>query len=313
MYDVIGDIHGYATPLKALLNKLGYIHHDGYWQHPKRKVIFLGDFIDRGPEQLEVINTAKPMVENGAALAVMGNHEFNAVAFATPHPTIDGTYLRKHSDKNLSQHQAFIDEVGFHTPLHHEILDWFKTLPVYLDLPELRVIHACWHEGALNDVSEHLNEDNQIHPDAWLDVTTKGLSPFDAMETLLKGYEIPLPPDHSFPDKDNHPRTDIRSRWWQTGETTYRNTAMVPPDVLHHIPDDYVDSASLPGYDNEKLLFLGHYWLTGLPEKTTDSIAILDYSIASESGVKNADSKLCAYRFNGESQINNANFIWVDG
>ena len=53
MYDLIGDIHGYATPLKQLLTKMGYKEQaDGpeqpdVWQHPDRKVIFLGDFVDR--------------------------------------------------------------------------------------------------------------------------------------------------------------------------------------------------------------------------------------------------------------------------
>ena len=86
MYDLIGDIHGYATELKALLTKMDYEEIDGVWQHPERKVIFLGDFVDRGPEQIETVNIARNMVENGQALAVMGNHEFNAVAWATPDP-----------------------------------------------------------------------------------------------------------------------------------------------------------------------------------------------------------------------------------
>ena len=49
MYDLIGDIHGCATALKALLTTMGYRERDGVWQHPTRQVIFLGDFIDRGP------------------------------------------------------------------------------------------------------------------------------------------------------------------------------------------------------------------------------------------------------------------------
>ena len=48
MYDLIGDIHGHATELKQLLQKLGYTLEEGGYRHPERKVIFLGDFIDRG-------------------------------------------------------------------------------------------------------------------------------------------------------------------------------------------------------------------------------------------------------------------------
>jgi hypothetical protein len=80
-YDLIGDIHGYADELVQLLQKLGYGLADGCYRHPARKVIFLGDFIDRGPKQGEVLQIVIPMVQQGSALAVMGNHEFNALAF----------------------------------------------------------------------------------------------------------------------------------------------------------------------------------------------------------------------------------------
>jgi len=104
-YDIIGDIHGCSQTLVALLEKLGYRKKDGIYRHPSRTVIFLGDFIDRGPHQREVIETVRPMVDSGAALAVMGNHEFNAIAWATRHPeTAD--YLRPHNDK-LSAARSF--------------------------------------------------------------------------------------------------------------------------------------------------------------------------------------------------------------
>ncbi len=48
MYDLIGDIHGYASELKALLAKMDYQVTDGIWRHPERKMIFLGDSVDRG-------------------------------------------------------------------------------------------------------------------------------------------------------------------------------------------------------------------------------------------------------------------------
>ena len=65
MYDLIGDIHGHATELKALLAKMDYRETDGVWQHPERTVIFLGDFVDRGPEQVETVTIAQNMVEKG--------------------------------------------------------------------------------------------------------------------------------------------------------------------------------------------------------------------------------------------------------
>jgi hypothetical protein len=83
-YDIIGDIHGYATQLHWLLRKLEYSEESGAYRHPDRKVIFLGDFIDRGPEIRETLRVVRAMVDSGSALAVMGNHEFNALAYHTP-------------------------------------------------------------------------------------------------------------------------------------------------------------------------------------------------------------------------------------
>lgn len=157
MYDLIGDIHGHAAPLKALLEKLAYVEIDGVWQHPERQVIFLGDFVDRGPEQLDVIRIVKAMVEAGHAQTVMGNHEFNAVAWATP--TADGRgFLRAHSDKNQHQHKAFLAQIGEGSERHRDVIEWFKTLPLFLDLDGIRVIHACWHSASLQVLADFTDE-----------------------------------------------------------------------------------------------------------------------------------------------------------
>ncbi|MFM7783332.1 MAG: metallophosphoesterase [Gammaproteobacteria bacterium] len=105
-YDIIGDIHGHARSLELLLQELGYAPSEGIWSHPTRRAIFLGDFIDRGPQQRGVMRIVRPMVDAGAALAVMGNHEFNAIAYATPRP--GGGHLREHTAKNYQQHRAFL-------------------------------------------------------------------------------------------------------------------------------------------------------------------------------------------------------------
>ena len=51
MYDIIGDIHGQAGKLEALLTNMGYQLKDGVYQHPQRTLISVGDLIDRGPQQ----------------------------------------------------------------------------------------------------------------------------------------------------------------------------------------------------------------------------------------------------------------------
>ena len=82
MYDIIGDIHGHAAELKSLLTRMDYKETNGVWQHPSRKAIFVGDLIDSGPAIREVLQIVKNMVDHPKALVVMGNHEYNAIAYA---------------------------------------------------------------------------------------------------------------------------------------------------------------------------------------------------------------------------------------
>ena len=84
-FDIIGDIHGCFDELVALLEKLGCTVQaatgdDGapdYRVRPPegRKVLFLGDLVDRGPKITEVLRLVMGMVAAGSALCVPGNHE----------------------------------------------------------------------------------------------------------------------------------------------------------------------------------------------------------------------------------------------
>jgi protein phosphatase len=83
-FDIIGDIHGCGDELEALLCTLGYTlewsARDGE-RAPTvaapagRKVVFVGDLVDRGPRTPDVLRIAMHMVETGTAYAVMGNHD----------------------------------------------------------------------------------------------------------------------------------------------------------------------------------------------------------------------------------------------
>jgi protein phosphatase len=81
-FDIIGDVHGCAGELQALLTKLGY---DIVWSGdgrtvtvtppPGRKAVFAGDLVDRGPNVGDALRLAMSMVAAGTAYAVRGNHE----------------------------------------------------------------------------------------------------------------------------------------------------------------------------------------------------------------------------------------------
>jgi protein phosphatase len=76
-FDVIGDVHGCQDELEALLAKLGYARDEaGVHRHGQgRKVVFLGDLVDRGPNIPGVLRTVMTMEKAETALCVPGNHE----------------------------------------------------------------------------------------------------------------------------------------------------------------------------------------------------------------------------------------------
>ena len=123
-YDIIGDIHGQADKPVNLLEKMGYTLHGNVWQHFSRQVI---------------------------AASWTGRRVFTPAA----NPIKGG-------DKNRHQHKAFLHEVQHLPQKHKAIIDWFLTLPLWLDLPDIRIVHACWHPQFIDFIKPSLNADNSI-------------------------------------------------------------------------------------------------------------------------------------------------------
>jgi Calcineurin-like phosphoesterase len=305
MYDLIGDIHGHAEELVQLLMALGYQKHKGVYGYPDRKVIFLGDFIDRGPQIRQVLEIVRPMIEEGKALAIMGNHELNALAYHTEDPDQQGEFLRRHSEKNVHQHRKTVEQLK-----HDELksyLAWFRTLPMWLDLNGLRVVHACWDERAIGTIAQGL-EGHQGMTDAFLhSACKKGNALFAPVEIVLKGKEASLPTGHSFRDKEGNERTEIRNRWYLPPENhTYRTYALHYDEIrcedkLH----ESVIEEAVPYPITAKPVFVGHYWLSAhRPEVLAENVACLDFSVAN-------GGFLCAYRWRGEQKLTNTHFAWV--
>jgi len=75
-FDIIGDVHGCFDELMELLRKLGYEVEGTRVTPPEgRKLVFLGDLVDRGPKIPEVLELVMGMVEAKTALCVPGNHD----------------------------------------------------------------------------------------------------------------------------------------------------------------------------------------------------------------------------------------------
>ena len=78
-FDIIGDVHGCWSELESLLSELGYLIYNGLAVHPDgRRLLFLGDLVDRGPDSVKVLKFVMGMVASEPpyqALWVRGNHD----------------------------------------------------------------------------------------------------------------------------------------------------------------------------------------------------------------------------------------------
>jgi len=305
MYDLIGDIHGHADELEQLLQKLGYRKTQGIYRHPERRVIFLGDFIDRGPRIRQVLELVRPMVEEGYARAVMGNHELNALAYHNEDPESPGEFLRRHTPKNEHQHSQTLQQL-----ISEELrsaLDWFRTLPLWLELDGLRAVHACWDEQSITQISAATQNQFSLTAELLQSACREDKPLYAPVEIILKGKEGKLPTGATFLDKDGHPRTEIRTRWYlpPVGHT-YRTYALHSDEIDCDLAleQSVIDSAA-PYPATAKPVFLGHYWLSAQhPRILADNVACLDYSVAK-------GGFLCAYRWQGEQKLQNENFVWA--
>lgn len=83
LWDVIGDTHGLYDEFKALLEKAGWTIIDEKLQpHPQgRKLLLLGDLVDRGTQSVELVRFVKRAVDDNLALVLKGNHEAKLVKF----------------------------------------------------------------------------------------------------------------------------------------------------------------------------------------------------------------------------------------
>ena len=296
-YDIIGDIHGHVVTLIQLLGKLGYYEKNGFFQHPNgRKVIFLGDFIDRGPNIRETLQLVKAMTDNGTAEAIMGNHEYNAICFHLK-DKVKGGHLRKHKFKNITQHIETIRQFVEYEKEWANWIVWFQGLPLFIEKSDFRVVHACWDEKSVTQIKS-VSLNNALPESVIYDAQEPGTKIYEAIERTLKGPETVLPNGLYFHDKDGRKRFEVRTKWWLNADgLEYNQYVMHEATELEGRKIMSGDIAENSYYsENAPPVFFGHYWLKGEPVLQKSNAICLDYSVAK-------GGKLIAYRFNGEKEL----------
>ncbi|MGW4168354.1 polynucleotide kinase-phosphatase [Streptomyces chartreusis] len=134
-FDIVGDIHGCASELEALLGRLGYrdgVHPDG------RTAVFVGDLVDRGPDSPGVLRRVMSMVKSGNALCVPGNHE-NKYGRYLKGRNVQHTHglaetieqMETESEEFRAEVREFIDGL-----VSHYVLDGGRLVVCHAGLPE---------------------------------------------------------------------------------------------------------------------------------------------------------------------------------
>ena len=140
--DIVGDVHGEIDALHGLLLHLGYDPEGRH--HAGRRLVFVGDLCDRGPDSPAVLDLVMRRVRAGHAQCVLGNHELNVLLgepkhgngwfFDRNHELANGEFL--HSKAATPERRA-------------AWLEFLQRLPLALAREDLRVVHACWDDAAI--------------------------------------------------------------------------------------------------------------------------------------------------------------------
>ena len=308
-YDLIGDIHGCGRSLERLLKKLGYQHLHGCYRHPSRKVIYLGDIVDRGPRIREALHIVKDMIDHGQAEIVLGNHEYNAMCYCTEgRPDSGQRYLREHTARNHRLIRETLEQFDSYRTEWDEFLNWFHQIPLFIEKEHFRVVHACWDSLAIERFKgmspSHCISMDFLHASSHEDSFESRL-----VDKLTRGTVLDLPNGESILSKDGLVRHMFRTMFWSDQPQTY-NDVVFQPDPL---PDEMAER-ELSAIEKQKLLsysleeppvFVGHYWMSGIPEPIQPNIACLDYSAVKY-------GKLVAYRMDTESVLDKSKFVWIE-
>lgn len=124
-FDIIGDVHGCFEELCRLVETLGYgvdARNCEITPHPQgRRLVFLGDLCDRGPDNVKVLRLVMRAVADGVADCVVGNHDFKLLRYlkgkkVTPSHGLDLTIgeLEGESEAFRAEVRRFLDSLKSH-------------------------------------------------------------------------------------------------------------------------------------------------------------------------------------------------------
>ena len=277
--DIVGDVHGHYAELRLLLKKLGYTFYENSLFHPENRMLgFVGDFINRGSQSVEVLKLVKCLHKERKAVAVLGNHEFRLIQNSVA------------GKKVPSEYEPFVP--------------WLRTLPLFLELETMRIVHAVWHFSSIN-----LLKGKEVSDDSFILETMEKKSPYKkAITRILSGIKIKIPLGLKLIDRFGIERSKGRIKWWMDLRgKSYADCFLSPmkPDVHNLGPADDELSEIEPYGKTEKPVFTGHYCLPPNVPKLSGHVACLD-------GCVTCDKILWGYRHQGIQKMDASQLVQAE-
>jgi protein phosphatase len=158
-FDIVGDVHGCADELQALLARLGYRVEWSDGQQNRnvtvtppegRKLVFVGDLVDRGPNSPDVLRIVMSMTAAGTAYAVQGNHDRKLQRWLAGRKVAIAHGLQQTIDQLAGEDRGFRETVA-------TFLDGLRS-HVWLDGGRLAIAHAGLKEDMIGRGSGAVRE-----------------------------------------------------------------------------------------------------------------------------------------------------------
>lgn len=288
--DFIGDIHGHYSKFIQLIEKLGYCYDStsNMYLHPQgRKLVVLGDFINVGMNNSDVLSCLYNMSKKGNAYIISGNHEYFLALLYVKTIQNKNTlwyYIQRHY---FPIYTEFVNK----KELLYSYIEWLLELPIFIDFGKSKAIHAIWDENAIKFVKNHNSIKQMID---YISINPKFK---DQLNKLIMGI--------TYKSKNNMNKPIFfRFKWWENSDNIPINQLFV--HKTEHFPlqlEKDINLESMKIKTTHYPVFFGHYNLQGFPYLTNPTKCCLDFG-----GAKGGF--LTAYRWNGEDVLNANNIIY---
>ena len=220
--DIVGDVHGEIAPLRALLQRLGYADDGSHAEG--RRLVFVGDLTDRGPDSPAVVELIQRFVAAGRAQSVLGNHDFNLLLDHRKHD--NGWFY----GKEVTEGGQIVPQVLADETVQQRVLSFFRTLPIALERDDLRIVHACWNDEMIalaRDSADVVNLYNHHH--GLIEESFPGLDLDDIDQGLMHQNDNPVKRLTSGPEErvaqpivtSGKTRFGRRVQWWNEYQGTF--------------------------------------------------------------------------------------------